>query len=102
MPTEDRIKKAHDELMLKLYGTTIEDPRMGSVYRDDYTKAMLEVQEKYGLEQGDPDFLEWMLTLVGRSPMLIDRPSEGGNADATSFTSPAREAVGEAPPSETE
>jgi hypothetical protein len=83
------INQAHEELLTELFGTTdittfdiIESKmKVKSVHRSAYTKAMEKVQKKYGLRQGHPDFLAWVFTCVGRSPMIIedgeDRRVEG-------------------------
>jgi hypothetical protein len=52
------------------------------ISRTDYTKAMHKVQDKYGLKQGHPQFLEWVFTCVGRSPVIIE-DKEGDGAHDT-------------------
>jgi hypothetical protein len=68
----DRITEAFNDFMQRLFGEVPADPRRLSVDRTRYTETMLEVQKEYGLQQGDPDFLEWVLTLVGRSPVITE------------------------------
>jgi hypothetical protein len=92
---DDRIGRAYIELMTKLFGSVPANPHERSVERDTYDTAMKDVQEQYGLEQGDPDFLEWVLTVVGRSPVLTQRGEiVYGTGDETNTT------VGEAPSGE--
>lgn len=67
---DGRITKAYNEFMTRLFGEVPQDPGTLTVEKEHYTTEMMRVQKRYGLEHGDPDFLEWMLTLVGRSPML--------------------------------
>ena len=77
------VDRAYNEFMTRLFGYVPENPRTLTVDRETYTKVMQEIQEKYGLEQGHPDFLEWTLTLVGRSPRLTKEKGAGTN-DSTS------------------
>lgn len=75
----DRLTKAYNDLMTRLFGEVPDEPRLQSVDREVYAAAMRDVQDEYGLELGDPDFLEWLLILVGRSPALTT--SEGEEED---------------------
>jgi hypothetical protein len=94
---DDRIGRAYSELMTKLFGSVPINPHVCSVERDVYETAMKEVQEQYGLTQGDPDFLEWVLTAVGRSPVLTDKGEIVYGIERTTT-----DAVGEAPSGKTE
>lgn len=95
---DNRVDLAYNEFMTRLFGSVPTVPQDEQVDRDKYTEEMVAVQERYGLHQGDPDFLEWMLTLVGRSPVLT---SEGKIVYDTG-TDAAGEAMGETSPSQTE
>lgn len=72
-------KEFSDEL------TKLSIPHNGfmGVKRLDYTKAMEKVQKKYGLRQGHPQFLEWVFTCVGRSPMIIEDEEGAGSDEST-------------------
>lgn len=98
---DNRLDAAYNEFMEELFGTVPTQPAQEFVDREKYREVMIKVQKRYGLEQGDPDFLEWVLTLVGRSPQLVDA-GEGDDADARSTEEPAEHAMGEAPPSQAE
>jgi hypothetical protein len=77
------INKAHDELIEKLFcvpANTIGSVVGLKISRSFYTKCMEAVQDKYGLKQGHPQFLEWVLTCVGRSPIIIE-DEEGAGED---------------------
>lgn len=74
------INQAHEELMTELFGKFYrekQEPLM--VERTTYTRAMETVQKKYGLRQGHPDFLAWVFTCVGRSPMIIEDEGDENN-----------------------
>lgn len=70
--SNERIQKAYDEFMIELFGEVPKDVSLMTVSRSGYTKAMQDVQTKYSIKQGDPDFIEWLFTLIGRSPMIIE------------------------------
>ena len=70
------VKQAHGELLVELFGRpTIDDPKVDlqqlEVEHTKYVDAMHKVQDKYGLKQGHPDFLEWIFTCVGPSPIIV-------------------------------
>jgi len=71
------LNAAHEELLSELF----EERRAGKVTRSSYTKAMHKVQDKYGLKQGHPQFLEWVFTCVGHSPIIVE--DEGAEANGT-------------------
>lgn len=74
------ISEAHEELMYRLFGSDITevDPTTLSVSRKKYDKKLKEVQKEYGLKQGHPQFMEWVFTCVGRSPIIVeDEDAEG-------------------------
>jgi hypothetical protein len=96
---DNRINTAYNEFMMRLFGRVPKVSQDEQVDRDKYTQEMLFIQNKYGLEQGDPDFLEWMLTLVGRSPALT---SEGKIVYDTGRPAGIIPAMGEAPFGEAE
>lgn len=69
---ENRISMAYREFSTLLFDTV---PRQQSelwVSREAYVNAMNFIEAKYKLKVSDPDFLEWRLTLLGRSPMFIE------------------------------
>lgn len=68
----ERISSAYTEFLVLLFGAVPRQPSDLWVSRVAYINAMNVIEEKYRLEVGDTDFLEWRLTLLGRSPMLID------------------------------
>jgi len=68
----ERINLAYKEFLVLLFGSVPRQPSDLWVSREAYVEAMNVIEEKYRLEIGDVDFLEWRLTLLGRSPMLKD------------------------------
>lgn len=70
--TGDRISLAYREFLVLLFGYVPQLPSDLWVSRDSYVQAMNAIEEKYKLEVGDVDFLEWRLTLLGRSPKVKD------------------------------
>lgn len=65
---EDRVTIAYNTFMTRLFGEVPTDVSARTVERSVYDKHMKDVQTEFGIEQGDPDFMYWVLTLVGRSP----------------------------------
>lgn len=68
------ITQAHNELMEELFGIS-RDKRFDPykpIKRSVYTKAMKKVQDKHGLKQGHPDFMGWIFTCIGNSPIIIE------------------------------
>lgn len=63
-----RVTKAHDELLKRLFGFTPDEPRTFIVEREDYTKAMKSVQRDFDLMEGDPDFVLFILEQLSRPP----------------------------------
>lgn len=90
---ESLTTKAYNDFMTRLFGHVPKEPGKLEVPRERYTEIMHEVQKEYGLTQGHPDFLEFMLTMVGRSPKIIEGAGEDGT-DATN-TDTSTKAVGE-------
>lgn len=86
----DRLTEAHNEMMMELFGEVPKEPGTLQVDRDKYKESLHRVQNKYGLRQGDPDFLEWVLTALGRSPMLTSEGEivYGERDDATTAEPP--------------
>lgn len=68
----ERLSLAYKEFLELLFGTVPRQPSDYWVSREAYVQAMKVIEEKYNLEAGDEDFLEWRLTILGRSPRLID------------------------------
>ncbi|WP_080831879.1 hypothetical protein [Cohnella massiliensis] len=66
----ERIHLAYKEFLVLLFGSVPQQPSELWVSREAYIHAMNIIEEKYQLEPGDENFLEWRLTLLGRSPML--------------------------------
>lgn len=75
----DTINKAFEEFMIELFGSVPEDIASQKVNRSEYMEKMKKVQEKYGLKQGHPDFVGWLFTLIGRSPIIIEDDKEGAS-----------------------
>lgn len=78
------LQKVQDELKaeisIELFGTSEGIIIINEVKRSTYTRAMEKVQNKYGLRQGHPQFLEWVFTCVGQSPIIIE-DEEGAGED---------------------
>ena len=67
----------YDEFMVALYDLPKseidkKEPSELEVTRSHYTKVMKQIQKDYGLKQGHPQFMEWIFTCVGRSPIIIE------------------------------
>lgn len=74
--------RLHEEFLHKLFGDVIP---VGDAYQADreaYTRAMHEIQEKYGLKQGHPDFPAWLMTLLIHSPAIIGDSEERDDDEA--------------------
>lgn len=73
---DGRVSKAFKELNDRLIGRTVthivNGEHLEGVKRSDYKEVLTAVEGKYKIEQGDPDYLEWFLTLIGRSPKIIE------------------------------
>lgn len=87
------ISKAHGELMEELFGSGVKIDRIHDemtitvedggyilpyVTRSKYTEAMHKIQDKHGLKQGHPQFLEWVFTCVGHSPIIVEDEEGAG------------------------
>ena len=71
----------HEELIYRLFGS---NPESLQVSRSRYTEELKKIQDENGLKQGHPDFLEWVFTCVGRSPIIIDDEEKGaGHSEPT-------------------
>ncbi|MDQ0086736.1 hypothetical protein J2T12_000130 [Paenibacillus anaericanus] len=70
--TTERISLAYREFLVLLFGAVPQQPSDLWVSREAYIEAMNTIEDKYGLDIGDSNFLEWRLTLLGRSPMIIN------------------------------
>ena len=67
----ERVRKIHDEFLYELFGDKIpEDLSRIVVSREAYTKARDTIEKKYGLRQGHPDYLLWVLQQLSRSPYI--------------------------------
>lgn len=64
----DIVTEAFNAFMMELFGELPKDINEREIDRDVYTKAMERIQDKFGLVQGHPQHLEFVLTLLGRSP----------------------------------
>lgn len=86
------INEAYEAFIYELFGSTKKElddkgltPSSMTVTRKQYTEAMHKIQDQYGLKQGHPNFMEWVFTLVGNSPTIIEDNEEGaGNDEPTS------------------
>lgn len=74
----DIVTEAFNDFMMELFGELPKDVSEKTIDRDRYTEAMKAIQEKYGLTQGHPQYLEFMLTLVGRSPQFTKGAEDDG------------------------
>lgn len=63
---------AHNKLLRILFGFVPENPSDYLVERKVYAKAMKEVQKEFGLEEGDPRLVLFVLEQLSRSPRFID------------------------------
>lgn len=77
-PVEDLTTRAYNDFITRLIGHVPSNPQDWEVPREYYTRTMAAVQQEYGLTQGHPEFLHFMLTMVGRSPKIIE--GAGNNA----------------------
>ena len=71
------ISGVYEEFMVELFNLPKTDweanfPANREVTRSRYTKIMKQIQKDYGLKQGHPQFIEWIFTCVGRSPIIIE------------------------------
>ncbi len=74
----ERINLAYREFLVLLFGAVPRRPSELWVSREAYSEAMNAIEDKYRLDIGDSNFLEWRLTLLGRSPMIINGETKGG------------------------
>lgn len=72
-----RVVRAHDELLRRLLGFVPERPGDYIVTRRDYAKAMQSVQKEFGLVEGDPDFILFVLEQLSRSPRFVNEEEWG-------------------------
>lgn len=77
---QDIVTEAYNDLMTRMFGVVPQHPEEYSVSREEYVQHMEAIQEIYGLTHGHPKFLEFMLTLAGRSPIIY---TKGENANGT-------------------
>lgn len=88
------LNEAYEAFMYELFGSTSKEltdkgvaPDELSVTKKSYTEAMHKVQDAYGLKQGHPLFMEWVFTLVGNSPIIVENDEEGAEHDESTTTS---------------
>ena len=62
------VRKAHDELLRRLFGEVPEDVGSKTVSREKYTEVMKEIQKEYGLLEGNPDLMLFIFEQLSRSP----------------------------------
>lgn len=67
----------YEEFMVELFDLPKSEweanfPANREVARSRYTEVMKKVQDEHGLKQGHPQFMEWIFTCVGRSPIIVD------------------------------
>lgn len=74
---ESRVTRAYNELMTELFGKVPKDPSQLEVDYDTYKEKMKEVQERHGLKEGEKDFVLWILTIISRTPKLIEKEGDG-------------------------
>ncbi|OLN28960.1 hypothetical protein [Desulfosporosinus metallidurans] len=67
-----RVAKAHDKLLQRLFGFVPDQPETYVVSRKKYTKAMKSVQQDFDLVEGDPDFILFIFEQLSRSPRFTD------------------------------
>lgn len=79
---EDIVTQAYNDLMTRMFGVVPQHPEEYTIEREQYVQHMAAIQKIYGLNHGHPKFLEFMLTLAGRSPKI----TEGTNNNDTTST----------------
>lgn len=67
-----RVAKAHDKLLQRLFGFVPDQPETYVVCRRKYAKAMKSVQQDFDLVEGDPDFILFIFEQLSRSPRFTD------------------------------
>jgi hypothetical protein len=72
-----RVYEAHNALLTKLFGSVPDQPYKHEVTRKVYKQAMEEVKKEFGLEEGDPDLVLFVLEQLSRSPRFSDEEQEG-------------------------
>lgn len=72
----DRLHAAYNTFMKRLGPLCTADEDGVYVKREDYRKVLNEVENEFNIKQGDEDHLEWVLTLIGRSPKIIEDGEE--------------------------
>lgn len=80
-----RVKSAQDELLKKLFGSVPDNPGEHVVTREAYTKAMKDVQAEFGLVEGDPDLVLFVLEQLSRSPRF-ENDNEGAEDNGRAET----------------
>jgi hypothetical protein len=74
----DVVTQAYNDFMTRMFGVVPTNPEEYEISEADYITHMKAIQEIYGLYQGHKDFLEFMLTILGRSPQIIRGAGEDG------------------------
>jgi hypothetical protein len=99
---DDLVTKAYNDFMTRLFGEVPKEPREHEVTREQYTQTMQDVQKFYGITQGHPGFLEFMLTMVGRSPKIIEGAGNDERERATEGNSRTEQSTEDRPSDPTE
>jgi hypothetical protein len=63
-----KVAKAHDSILEKLFGFIPDNPGDYEVSREDYKKAMEEVEKEFNIKEGDEAFLPFIFEQLSRSP----------------------------------
>lgn len=74
-----RIDNAHRALLQKLFGYIPINIQDEYVDRGRYSKFMKEVMAQYNIEEGDPDFSEWTMLLIMRSPRFYEEGDDNND-----------------------
>lgn len=69
------VRKAHDELLKRLFGKVPEDVSSMIVSRERYTETMKEIQKEYGLVEGNPVLMLFVFEQLSRSPQFEEEDS---------------------------
>jgi len=70
------VRKAHDELLKRVFGKVPEDVSSMIVSREKYTETMKEIQKEYGLVEGNPDLILFVFEQLSRSPQFEEEGND--------------------------
>lgn len=73
-----RLTAAYKAFVIALYGTSEVDAREQVVTKSKYSKLLKDIENTYAIEENDPDYGEWTLTLIMRSPKFYEEVKENG------------------------